>query len=121
MTAALLSALLFLSPAHAASFAKVPSQTGNFCRDQALAHLRHLFGAGIRFGKTFTALAGDDVSMWIKTDACDGYFVAHLNRNASCTSAHYGFAPTYIRRIWAYGDCAALLPRDTYPRKDSLR
>lgn len=116
MKRALLILIYFLSvSAFAGIFTKMPTETGNFCLDQAVAHLRYLFGEGIEIKENFFDQGGDVYSFWIKTNLCDGQFVAAVYRNASCTSAHYGFVPLYIRRIWAHDQCKMLLPEDTYP------
>lgn len=119
----LLSVLVFLGLSVVevqAGMRKIPSETGNHCVDQAFGHLRHLFGEDIKMKKALT----DGCSTcnnydWIKTNICSGYFVSSYNGTASCSSAHYGFVPLYVKRIWAYGDCKKFLPRDSYLTKEN--
>ena len=105
----------------AASWNIVRSETGNHCTDQAIGHLRYLYGENITFSRySETCQSGDQTCKnWFKTNLCKGYFVAENIRGASCSHAHYGFVPMYVRRIWAYGDCQAIMPRDVYPRNDN--
>ena len=113
--ALLISIFFFSTTVLAGAFTKMSTETGNFCLDQAIAHLRYLFGDNVEIKDNFFDQGSDVNSFWIKTNLCDGQFVAAVYRNASCTSAHYGFVPLYIRRLWAHDQCKMLLPEDTYP------
>lgn len=103
------------------SWEYMTSETGNHCTDQARGHLRYLFGENLEFSNYSEACQSSDTTCkdWIKTNLCKGYFVVEKIKGASCSHAHYGFVPIYVRRIWAYGDCKALMPHDVYPRNDN--
>ncbi|MGE3757895.1 MAG: hypothetical protein AB7H97_09065 [Pseudobdellovibrionaceae bacterium] len=93
----------------------IPSESGNHCLDQAVQAIKQKFGKQTRILMTHNDSGLESQYLWIRTNLCEGYFVGVYDRNASCTSAHYGFVPSYIKRIWAYGKCRKLLPKDLYP------
>ena len=95
----------------------VPSETGDYCRDQALDGLRMLYGDAVEIKEvTFVDGAHETVNYWMKTNVCEGYIVASFVRNASCKAPHYGFVPQYIKRLWAHGGtCVQVLPADISP------
>lgn len=99
---------------------KIPSETGNHCVDQAFGHLRSLFGVQAKFRRVLTdSCSGCSSMIWIRSDLCDGYFVANFNGNASCGVTHYGMVPLYVSRVWAHGGCAKLLPSDSFPSEET--
>lgn len=95
---------------------RISSETGNHCVDQAFGHLRFLFGPEISLRRIHTdSCPGCSSQIWIRSNLCDGFFVAAFNGTSSCGVAHYGRVPQYVSRVWAHGDCARLLPADSYP------
>lgn len=123
----LLSAVLMLALVGVraeAGWMKIPSETDNYCVDQSFGHLRYLFGKEIQLKKVFTdGCSSCNNYDWIKSNICSGYFVASFHGASSCKTTHYGRhawdMPIYITRIWAYGDCKKLMPRDTYLTKEN--
>ncbi len=121
----ILSIALVLSSVHtqASMWDKIPTETGNYCKDQARGFIRYLFGDDIKFYSTATSQcsgpAGCDINMWMEVDFCDGYLVATYAPYIMCSHPHYGSMPLYIKRLWAYGECKNFLPRDKYPTKET--
>lgn len=92
----------------------IRSPTGNHCLDQLMTGLKNKFGKDIKFGSVFLDPNCETSYIWIRTNLCSGHFVGVLPSASSCTAAHYGRVPQYVRRIWAHGDCKRLMPRDVY-------
>lgn len=91
----------------------VPSSNGDYCIDQAQEVLKQVYGDNIQINQVYVDSNGDATSYWMKTNLCAGHLVASFVKNAPCKSAHYGFTPSYIKRIWAHGaSCQQVMPQE---------
>lgn len=109
----------------------IPTETGNYCKDQGLYFLRHQFG-----GQNITVvekgselLSRDRIknapptvwTEWWSTSLCSGYFVMEFRgHKANCKRAHYGSVPAYLKRVRATGECLTLIPEEQYPTPEQL-
>lgn len=96
-------------------FEKMATETGDFCTDQALGHMRYLFGDEVEVKKVFTDGAGASINYWFETNICEGHMVATFIRGSSCSGAHYGSIPLYMQRLYADGNCQQIMSADSYP------
>ena len=96
-------------------FTKIPSETGDYCTDQALGHMRYLFGDEVQIKKVFSESAGEKVAYWFETNVCEGHMVATYFKGSTCGGAHYGSIPLYMQRLYAHGDCQQVMSADSYP------
>ena len=98
-----------------ASAQVIPTETGDYCKDQALNQLRALYGVEVEIEAVFVDGAHETVNYWMRTNLCDGHLVASFVRNASCKVAHYGSVPQYMKRLWAHGEnCQKVLQEDLF-------
>ncbi len=106
------------------SWGRTRSRTGNFCKDQYENFLYNTYGQDLVIGKVVKSKTGGNgsvTSFWIKTNLCTNYIVAETMAKPTCSIAHYGRVPIYIRRVWFRGDCRELSRRDLYPNHESTR
>lgn len=96
-------------------FEKMATETGDFCTDQALGHMRFLFGDDVEIKKVFSDGSGANISYWFETNVCEGHMVASYIRGASCVGVHYGSIPLYMQRLSADGSCQQILSADSFP------
>lgn len=91
----------------------VPSISGDYCIDQAQEVLNQVYGSDIQINQVYIDSNGDTTSYWMKTNICAGHLVASFVKNAPCKSAHYGFVPSYIKRVWPHGaSCKQVMPQE---------
>lgn len=88
--------------------------SGDYCQDQSTEVFKDLYGESVQTQTVFVDASGDGVHYWMKTNLCDGYFIASFVKNAPCKAAHIGPVPNYMRRVWAQGSCLEILPEDLF-------
>lgn len=118
-SAYLLAACLILGSVSASAgiFDRVPSPTGNYCKDEVVEFFEARF-PGAQMKKLFTAGSGRTWEFWMETNLCQGYFVYDFSGfdKGECSNVQYGSRSRFMQRVWAYGECRDLMPRDEYPR-----
>lgn len=113
-----LSLLLLLAATDAFAFgAKIPTESGNYCKDEANEWLVNRFG---REGKALSmtkAGSGRDWQFWAKTKLCEDAIVLDFvgTEGNECTTAQYGERIRFMKQVWGQGDCARVLPRPEHP------
>jgi len=120
-TLALVGSLVILfgsgANANAGIFDRVPSKTGNYCKDEVYEFMERRFPEA-----KVTSLekigGGTQWEMWMRTSACpDGYLVFVFNgiEGFNCTMGQYWRRTYFMRQVWAYGSCESVLPSPEYP------
>lgn len=99
-----------------ASWERIPSKSGSFCKDD----INDFFEA--RFpGEKITSMdkfgSGRGWAIWARTTVCSGYLVFDFNgiEGYECTMPQYGSRTVWLRRVWGYGGCSSVMPHDEYP------
>lgn len=96
---------------------KIPTESGNYCKDEANEWIVKRFGAENKAQSMTKAGSGRDWQFWAKVPVCDGAIVLDFagTEGFECTNAQYGSRTRYLRQIWGYGDCERVLPRPEFP------
>lgn len=105
------------SLANAGIFDRVPSKTGNYCKDEVYEFMERRFPE-VKVLSLEKVGGGIQWEMWMRTSACPhGYLVFAFNgiEGFNCTMGQYGSRTYFLRQVWAYGSCESLLPHPEYP------
>lgn len=115
--------LVSLSFSAQAGFEYIPTESGNYCKDQVTNFIYNYFGDNVQIEKMHKIKSGGpgaSIAFWVKTNLCDGYIVGETMSQPSCGTPHYGFVPAYVIRFWGYNKCHKLIKNDIYPTDEEL-
>ncbi len=96
-----------------------PTDTGDHCKDDAITFMQKNFGDVL----TFVHWEKDTrngpppfavVVFVVHVNECAGYFVVNSGSSDFCQLPHYGQRTSYVRRVYAVGDCTKFLSGDMY-------
>ena len=99
------------------SVERIPSKSGNYCKDEIVDWFSKNLPENTKVQKIAKIGPTENWYYYAHTDACYGtfYFDFGSMNTSNCTSAQYGSSLKYLLRVWADGNCDALV-KDEYPR-----
>ncbi len=117
-------AILFGNLGEADSFERIPTATGNYCKDQAIHFIKFRFGDEAKITEWFPHTgrpSGHGTMADVKVNFCDGFFSFKWFADSStCKSAHYISVPRYLINIKGQRDCREFLPRAIRPTLEEI-
>lgn len=105
------------STASAGLFDKVPTKSGNYCKDEVTEYMAKNF-RGAKVTEVNKSGGGLEWAMWVVTDACpNGNLVFEFRgiEGYNCTMAQYGSRTRFLRYVWSTGECESILKGTDYP------
>lgn len=104
-------ALVFLATpsAHAKfKFNKIPSRTGDYCKDEIIEFLEHKYGAQVQVEQMHRLIQTTHIIA--KTNLCSNWMEFHFRGDdISCQSTQYGSRTRYMTHGFGFGDCKPLV------------
>lgn len=104
----------------------IPTETGDYCKDQILDFMRTQFHEDIEltnWDKMKMGRSGDYLYWFDAKELCEegSFYVEVPVSSGSCSTVHYWYVPLYVHRIRGDKDCKRYYPRYRPIRKRDMR
>lgn len=108
--------VLFSTVAMAFPWKFVPSQSGDYCRDELEQLLQKKFGENVKVTDAKGLGSGEQWVMWATSNACSGYIAASfMGEKWTCKQGVYGKRPhTLIAAYGHSGTCKDMIPKNIH-------
>jgi len=116
-------ATLLILISSAAYAGPIPTDTGDYCKDQIIDYMRTQFGDEVEFYNWERMKQGrsGDYLYWFNSNVCDSeIYVTVPVSSGACKTVHYWYVPLHVHTIYAEGNCRDLIPRQRPIRHEDL-
>lgn len=113
----LLAVVGFFSTIPGFAHERIPSESGNYCKDEANEFIRYYWGPRARFHELKKLGNGTQWEYWGEANFCRGNFVfIYLaQENFGCSQAQLDRRSRFLMQVYATDDCRRLLPHQAFP------